>query len=76
MPAFHASAYRETVRNHGLYLDGFSGFPGHCNYSDAQLLGAVQKMESWIATGVKPAPLSTGLGGNFAAYTPQPFPQP
>ncbi|HLF67826.1 MAG TPA: hypothetical protein VI503_00670 [Gaiellaceae bacterium] len=74
VPAFHASAYRETVKDPGLYLDGFADSPGHCNYSDVQLLEIVTKMESWITTGVKPAPLSAP--GIVPGYVPAPFPVP
>jgi len=74
VPASHASAYRETVQDASLYLDGFASAPGHCNYSDEQLLETVTKMESWIATGVKPTPLSAP--GIVPGYVPAPFPVP
>lgn len=77
VPAFHASAYRGTIAGAGSqsrYLDAFVDSPGHCNFSSEELLQAVEKLESWIATGTKPAPLS---GGRYVpGYVPAPFPQP
>lgn len=78
VPAFYETALNETVQHAGkgdLLVQAFTDSSGHCNFSDVQMLTAVQVMEEWIENGERPGsdafPVSLGF---IPGYLPPPFP--
>ena len=77
VPPAHISAYAETVADAGRsewLASAFTDGIGHCNFTPAQLLTAVDAMQDWIDTGVAPTAFPAGQG--FIKLDPPPWPQP
>jgi pimeloyl-ACP methyl ester carboxylesterase len=79
VPPSHITKYNETVAAAGssanvvnVYTDGV----GHCNFTPAQMLTAVDAMQGWIDTGVAPDPATFPADEGFIDLTPPPWPQP
>jgi hypothetical protein len=73
-------AYADTViaTNHDIRLfQTYTDGNGHCNFTGPQLLTAVNAINSWVITGVRPTqanfPAAVGFLPNF---TPPPLNQP
>jgi pimeloyl-ACP methyl ester carboxylesterase len=73
----HESAYRETVedaRSSDMLVQVFAQSVGHCTFTPAQWLEAVQAMTSWLETGQRPGP---EFFPDFdLTFTPPEFPNP
>jgi len=79
LPA-NESAYRATVgaagRENNL-VQVFTNAVGHCRFSPEQLLLAVEAMESWLDTGMRPGPESFPEAFGFVPdFVPPSWPQP
>jgi hypothetical protein len=79
LPVSHEAALLETVRSNrqdNLFQTYTTGV-GHCNFTGPQLLTALDAMDTWVRTGVRPVaaqfPAALGFAPNFL---PPPFPQP
>ena len=73
----HDSYYKAQVENwrSADYLSQvFVSGVGHCAFTSGQLLIALDAMEGWLNTGVKPAPASFRSADGFAPdFTPAPW---
>lgn len=78
IPAFHETAYRDTVADAGrshLLLQVFNDSAGHCNFSAPQLFIVVQALDGWIQTGVRPPDAAFPAAFGFLpGFQPPPFP--
>lgn len=77
VPPAHISRYTATVAEagrSGLLASAWTSGVGHCNFTPAQLVVAVQALERWVQTGARPGPFPAAQG--FVDFTPPPWPQP
>ncbi len=78
VPAFHESAYRETVEAAGkshLLVQVFTDAVGHCAFTGSQLFSAVVAMQFWLDTGTPPSPdFFPAVLGFIPGFVPPPFP--
>ncbi len=72
--------YAETVaaaRRSPLLLQTYTNGNGHCNFTGPQLITAVNAINSWVATGVKPTQANFPAAFGFLpGYMPPPMNQP
>lgn len=55
----------------------YSGFPGHCNFTEEQMLALFAAMDDWLETGVAPTPDAFPEALGFVhGFEPGPWPQP
>lgn len=77
VPPAHISAYADTVATAGstaMFAEAWTSGIGHCNFTPEQLLAAVDAVDAWIASGVKPVAFPAELG--FIEFDPPDWPQP
>jgi len=72
--------YAETVKNAGrsrqLYQVYTNG-NGHCNFTERQLLTAVNAINNWVSSGIKPNAVTfRGPLGFVHGFVPPPMNQP
>lgn len=74
------SAYAETVAAAGrtdLLFQVFTNGNGHCAFTGPQLLTAVNAIDTWVRTGVKPTAAQFPAALGFVpGFVPPAFPQP
>jgi hypothetical protein len=74
------SAYGETVTAAGRSDQLFQTYTtgnGHCNFTGAQIITAVNAIDNWVRNGAKPtAATFPGALGFAPGFVPPPFPQP
>jgi len=80
MPVTNQSAYRHTVaaagRDHLLVQVYMTGL-GHSAYTTEGVLQAIQAMEAWAKTGIRPSPSDFPAElGFIPGFVPPPWPQP
>ncbi len=72
--------YAQTVNNAGrgnLLFQTFTNGNGHCNFTGAQLITAVNSINNWVTTGTRPTQADFPAVLNFLQnYTPPPMNQP
>ncbi len=72
--------YAQTVNNAGrgnLLFQTFTNGNGHCNFTGAQLITAVNSINNWVTTGTRPTQADFPAMLNFLQnYTPPPMNQP
>lgn len=73
--------YAETVNNAGrgrLLFQTYTNGNGHCNFTGAQLITAVNAINTWVKDGTKPtaATFPVGLGFMPPSFVPPPMNQP
>ena len=75
----HEAALLETVRSNrqdNLFQTYTTGV-GHCSFTGPQILTAVDAMDTWVRTGVRPvAAQFPATLGFVSSFLPPPFPQP
>jgi hypothetical protein len=82
VPVAHGAAYGATVEaagHDGLLTQAYTSGPGtgHCGFNAAQHVAAVNALDQWIATGIRPtaAALPPALGF-LPGFVPPAWPQP
>ena len=74
------SAYAETIRSagrNGLLFQVYTNGNGHCAFTGPQLLTAVNAIDNWVRTGVRPTEGQFPAAAGFVpGFVPPPFPQP
>jgi len=78
LPVGHMTVYRNTVQQAGrlhLLAQAVTNGIGHCNFTPLQLLFAIQAVDAWLRTGIRPDPATfpTGLGF-LPNFQPPPWP--
>ncbi len=72
--------YAQTVNNAGrgnLLFQTYTNGNGHCNFTGAQLVTAVNSINNWVTTGTRPTQADFPAVLNFLQnYTPPPMNQP
>jgi hypothetical protein len=65
----------EAAGNGERLVQVFTNGVGHCAFTPAQLLTAVQAMDAWVRTGTRPDPaLFPAALGFVPGFVPPPFP--
>ena len=71
--------YAETVKNAGrsrqLYQVYTNG-NGHCNFTERQLLTAVNAINDWVSSGIRPTAVNFAAFGFVHRFVPPPMNQP
>ena len=79
-PAEGVTEYANLVASVGkqdLLTRVYSGLPGHCNFTEDQVLTLFAAMDDWLATGVAPTPDAFPEALDFVhGFEPGPWPQP
>jgi len=79
-PVEHTTEYANLMASVGkqdLLTRVYSGFPGHCNFTEEQMLALFAAMDGWLATGVAPTPDAFPEALDFVhGFEPSPWPQP
>ena len=74
------SAYAETILSAGrteLLFQVYTNGNGHCNFTGPQLLTAVNAINNWVRTGVRPTDAQFPAAAGFVpGFVPPAFPQP
>jgi hypothetical protein len=66
-----------SVGTQDLLTRVYSGFPGHCNFTEEQMLALFAAMDGWLETGVAPTPDAFPEALGFVhGFEPGPWPQP
>jgi hypothetical protein len=66
-----------SVGTQHLLTRVYSGLPGHCNFTEDQMLALFEAMDGWLATGVAPGPEAFPEDLGFVHdFEPGPWPQP
>lgn len=66
-----------SVGNQELLTRVYSGLPGHCNFTEDQMLALFAAMDGWLETGVAPTPDAFPEALGFVhGFEPGPWPQP
>jgi hypothetical protein len=80
VPVQHEAAYAETVSSAGrenLLRQTYTSGTSHCAFSFAQILTAVQALDTWARTGVAPTAATFPAALGFVpGFVPPPWPQP
>lgn len=79
VPPAHISKYTETVQAAGradYLVSAFTSGVGHCAFTPAQLLAAVDVMQEWIEAGDTPQPGDFPAALGFVPLDPPEWPQP
>ena len=76
----NGSAYAETIAaagRNGLLFQVYTNGNGHCAFTGPQLLTAVNAIDNWVRTGVRPTDAQFPAAAGFVpGFVPPPFPQP
>jgi hypothetical protein len=76
----NTSAYAELIASTGrqdLLFQTYTNGNGHCNFTGPQILTAVNAIDGWVRTGVRPTAASFPAALGFVpGFVPPPFPQP
>lgn len=74
------SAYADLIASTGresLLFQTFTNGNGHCNFTGPQVLTAVNEIDTWVRTGIRPTAASFPAALGFVpGFVPPPFPQP
>ena len=66
-----------SVGRQDLLTRVYSGLPGHCNFTEDQVLALFAAMDDWMETGVAPTPGAFPEALDFVhGFEPGPWPQP
>ncbi len=66
-----------AAKKQDLFTRVYSELPGHCNFTEDQVLTLITAMDDWLETGVAPTPGAFPATLDFAqGYEPGPWPQP
>ncbi len=79
VPPSHISKYNDTVAAAGsssYVVNAYTDGVGHCNFTPAQMLSAVDALQGWVDTGVAPDASAFPAAEGFIDLTPQQWPQP
>jgi hypothetical protein len=74
------SAYAELIASTGrqdLLFQTYTNGNGHCNFTGPQILTAVNAIDGWVRTGVRPTSAAFPAALGFVpGFVPPSFPQP
>lgn len=76
----HQSAYADLIASTGrqdLLFQTYTDGNGHCNFTGPQVLTAINQIDTWVRTGVRPTAAAFPAALGFVpGFVPPPFPQP
>lgn len=79
-PVEHTTEYAKLMASVGtedLLTRVYSGLPGHCNFTEEQMLALFEAMDAWLATGDAPTPDAFPEALGFVHdFEPGSWPQP